>query len=243
MFHRRGRQMDKYDPGMRRWWGERCGTQTQDGREWVLINNGVTLYPFHTVLCVSYPQLSDSWMRQFEAYTSLRPGELAEDFSPKRPPFEMAVVPLVRHQGEMDSCGKDASGNEWAQEMSPAQKFRPFVWTTVWSERAVGTVCRKYVLCSIVKQHFNSSLIINSAASSYSAPRERPLTFSFVSWRWLLGSLKEILQQWFIHRGPHLFPSVLISVIVFTFDAFRLSSALQKSFPYPIFAFPMSNFP
>lgn len=49
---------------------------------------------------------------QFEAYTSLRPGELAEDFSPKRPPFEMAVVPLLRHQGEMDSCGKDASGNE-----------------------------------------------------------------------------------------------------------------------------------
>lgn len=180
---------------------------------------------------------------QFEAYTSLRPGELAEDSSPKRPPFEMAVVPLLRHQGEMDSCGKDASGNEWAQEMSPAQKFRPFVWTTEWSERAVGTVCRKYVLCSIVKQHFNSSFIINSAASSYSAPRERPLTFSFVSLRWLLGSLKEILQQWFIHRGPHLFPSVLISVIVFTFDAFRLSSALQKSFPYPIFAFPMSNFP
>lgn len=31
---------------------------------------------------------------------------------------EGEVVPLLRHQGEMDSCGKDASGNTPALQMS-----------------------------------------------------------------------------------------------------------------------------
>lgn len=29
---------------------------------------------------------------------------------------EAEVVPLLRHQGEMDSCGKDASGNRNVQK-------------------------------------------------------------------------------------------------------------------------------
>lgn len=53
MFHRRGRQMDKYDPGMRRMVavGGRCGTQTQGDRGYILTNKGVTVYPFCAV-CV-----------------------------------------------------------------------------------------------------------------------------------------------------------------------------------------------
>lgn len=43
---------------------------------------------------------------QAEAHISWR----AED--------EAEVVPLLRHQGEMDSCGKDASGNTPALQMS-----------------------------------------------------------------------------------------------------------------------------
>lgn len=34
--------------------------------------------------------------------------------------IETAVVPLLRHQGEMTSCGKGASGNSLPQKMSGA---------------------------------------------------------------------------------------------------------------------------
>lgn len=48
MFHRRGRQLDKYDPGMSRWEG-RCSTQTQGGSECILTNKSAAVYPFHAV--------------------------------------------------------------------------------------------------------------------------------------------------------------------------------------------------
>lgn len=47
---------------------------------------------------------------QVEAYTSWTAEEEEGD--------EVEVVPLLRHQGEMDSCGKDASGNTSALQMS-----------------------------------------------------------------------------------------------------------------------------
>lgn len=37
--------------------------------------------------------------------------------------IQMAVVPLLRHQGEMDSCGSDASGNSRPQEASLTPKL------------------------------------------------------------------------------------------------------------------------
>lgn len=45
-----------------------------------------------------------------EACIGLNADERDDEFSPKGR-SETAVVPLLRHQGEMDSCGKDASGN------------------------------------------------------------------------------------------------------------------------------------
>lgn len=47
---------------------------------------------------------------QVEAYISWRAEEEQAD--------EAEVVPLLRHQGEMDSCGKDASGNTPDLQMS-----------------------------------------------------------------------------------------------------------------------------
>lgn len=58
---------------------------------------------------------------------------------------QTAVVPLLRHQGEMDSCGKDASGNRQAQEMSLTQKLGPFVRTMVWNKPVVSIAYRKDV--------------------------------------------------------------------------------------------------
>lgn len=49
---------------------------------------------------------------QVEAYTSWTAEEEEEEGD------EVEVVPLLRHQGEMDSCGKDASGNTSALQMS-----------------------------------------------------------------------------------------------------------------------------
>lgn len=41
----------------------------------------------------------------------LRPASSADENGGAAGWDEAAVVPLLRHQGEMDSCGKDASGN------------------------------------------------------------------------------------------------------------------------------------
>lgn len=56
---------------------------------------------------------------------------------------QTAVVPLLRHQGEMDSCGKDASGNRPAQEMCLAQKLEPFVGTVVWNKPVLSIAYRE----------------------------------------------------------------------------------------------------
>lgn len=63
---------------------------------------------------------------------------------------ETAVVPLLRHQGEMDSCGKDASGNRRAQAMSPAQKFGQFVRTMMWNKPVVSIAYRKYYFYALL---------------------------------------------------------------------------------------------
>lgn len=53
----------------------------------------------------------------------------------------------------MDSCGKDASGNMRAQEMSLTQKFGQFVRTMIWNEPVVSIAYRKCFFFPFLKYH------------------------------------------------------------------------------------------
>lgn len=84
-----------------------------------------------------------------------------------------------------------------------------------------------------------SYVLYQKQGSSWECSCGRPLTLSFVWWKWLLEPLKDILQLRFIQRGLYLFPSVLILVIVFTFAAF--AAFLCSSEIFPISNFPLSR--